>query len=63
MGQVLADGKDFDGTIFLSGSALIVGRGGVGRDVAGDNGADSAGQLGLVAFKDPFEVKRSGASL
>ena len=59
-GQIFADGKDFDLTMFLSGSTFILGRGNVGRRVPGDNGTDGAGQLGLIAFKLDQQVIPGG---
>lgn len=51
LGQVLADGKDLDGAVLLSGSGFGPGRRRIGKGVAGNDGVDDAGQQRLVAFK------------
>ena len=47
-GQVIADGKDVDGTVFLAGSALVARIRGVGGNAVVGDGADGLKQVGLV---------------
>jgi hypothetical protein len=60
LGQGVADGKDFDGAILLTGSAFVLRRGGVGGCVLGGDGADGVRQVCLVVFElDQQMVPRS----